>query len=657
MEPIAKILIVDDDETQMRALCEILSDHGYTTAGYLDAKLALTAMQAQTFDIVLTDLSMPVMDGVEFLSAALQIDPHLVGILLTGQGSIETAVAAMKAGAMDYVLKPVKLNALLPVLFRAADVRRLRLENMELRNTVAMHELNQVISNTLDPVTLLDKIVRAALTQFEADEASVMLVDSSTGQLYVAASVGHESQDMLGLRVPMGRGIAGWVALHQEPLVFEGPITDPRFNVGRSRPEIQSSLSVPMITRNHLVGVLNLNCIKKRHVFTQGQIRISTIFTNSAATGVLAARMYDEQHKLDLRYREILRMAADAIISIDEDQKIVVFNHGAEKLFGFKAEEIIGQSINLILPDEIAVAHVEHLRTFVGSQERSRDMVGDNLRGKRKDGSLFGIEASISRHSEGGQQILTAVVRDITEKQQEEMALRAAQVAESANQAKSEFLATMSHELRTPLNTIIGYAEILVEEVDATRDLNLVDIASKIQFAGQHLQSLIDDILDLSKIEAGKMEISSEPTDMDTFTAEISSMVVPLARKNANRFLLEATSGLRRVDTDPLRLRQLLFNLLSNAFKFTENGEVRLKVWQDPDNTFFQVKDTGIGMTAAQLSRIFEPFEQADAKTSRAYGGTGLGLAISWRIAQLLGGEINVHSALNRGSEFTLRIP
>ena len=196
--PLARVLIVDDDPASMGALCDTLRDQGYETTGFTSGEEALRALRESPFDLLLTDLMMPGMDGVALLTQALKIDPQLVGVLMTGKGTIETAVQAMKAGALDYVLKPIKLAAILPVLSRAVGVRRLRLENLELRNTVAIHELNQALAHTLEPNVLLDKIADAALAQFEADEASVMLLTEDGKDLYVAAVRGEQRSTLLG---------------------------------------------------------------------------------------------------------------------------------------------------------------------------------------------------------------------------------------------------------------------------------------------------------------------------------------------------------------------------------------------------------------------------------------------------------------------------
>lgn len=234
--------------------------------------------------------------------------------------------------------------------------------------------------------------------------------------------------------------------------------------------------------------------------------------------------------------------------------------------------------------------------------------------------------------------------------------------AESANIAKSQFLANMSHELRTPLNAIIGYTEILIEDAEYEQRIDAAKDANKVRNSATHLLSLINEILDLSKIEAGKMDVSREPTPLSDVLADIITSTTPLAAPNNNRLIMEIDCDRTLALTDGFRLRQCLLNLMSNACKFTENGKItlRLEVTETDENHRWydiSVTDTGIGISEEQQARLFKPFTQADGSTTRKYGGTGLGLALTREMTQLLGGEVFIESQVGKGSKFTLRIP
>jgi signal transduction histidine kinase len=233
--------------------------------------------------------------------------------------------------------------------------------------------------------------------------------------------------------------------------------------------------------------------------------------------------------------------------------------------------------------------------------------------------------------------------------------------AEEASVAKSTFLANMSHELRTPLNAIIGYCEMLQEDAEENTFDNVKEDLAKVHTAASHLSLIINDVLDLSKIEAGKMVVNIELVDLNSLINEIINIIKPVASRRGNKLDVSINKSHTSIYSDPVKLRQIIYNLLSNACKFSENGKVRLSVGRitKEGKVFYRItiKDDGIGMTEEQISRIFNPFVQADSSITKSYGGTGLGLSISSRLVEMLGGTISVDSMPGQGSTFTIMLP
>ncbi|MGI9069268.1 MAG: PAS domain S-box protein [Pyrinomonadaceae bacterium] len=337
--PVGKILVVDDEPELRSVLVESLQRHGYEATGCGSGRHAIGELLERDFDLLVTDLMMPEMDGIALLKNALEIDPHLVGIIVTGQGTIQTAVDAMQMGAFDYVLKPFRMQTLLPVLTRAMNVRHLRLENVHLRETVAIYGLSQTIAFTLDPKTVLSKLADAALQQSDADEVSILLPTNDGKELYVAMVRGEKRERLLGERVPLEQSIASWVARERTPLILNGEVHDKRFVALWPRAEIRSAISVPMQVANKLVGIINLNVTNRLRPFTLGQMKALTILAGTAAAALESASLYTQVLKTEEKYRSIFENATEGLFQSTSDGRLITANPAFARILGYDSPE------------------------------------------------------------------------------------------------------------------------------------------------------------------------------------------------------------------------------------------------------------------------------------------------------------------------------
>ena len=604
--------------------------------------------------------SRPVEDGKLRYTPDVTQEPAYVPGLSSGS---EVDVPIL---ADDLVLGVIVVESREPQAFGTADLEiltaaaqlaglafaRLNLTRAERRRADEREALLATIgdlSAELELSRLLEAVLARAVTLLGAAGGELATYDEAHGELVIAANHGMQA-DSRGTRLKLGEGAMGLVVKTGEQLIIPDYQTWAGRSVQYARIDARAAVVAPLMIGGRPVGAINVWHVDGARRFSDSDQALLNLFGQQAAIALENANLFSTAQRERQFFEVLVRNSPVAIVVLDLEHRVLSSNPAFEQLYRYSSAEVKGKNLD----DLITTAETRAQAVSYTTRASEHELVQGFGQRRRKDGSMVDVEVLAVPVMIGGERVgMMGLYHDVTE------LLAARRASEAANSAKSQFLANMSHELRTPLNAIIGYSEMLEEEAAERGHEDYVPDLQKIRAAGRHLLALINDVLDLSKIEAGKMELHLDTFELKPAVDAVATTVQPLIEKNGNTLKLELVGELGAIRADVTRVRQILFNLLSNASKFTERGTITLRVHRSNDlpTVVFEVRDTGIGMTPEQLGRLFQAFSQAETSTASKYGGTGLGLAISKMFAEMMGGTIAVASEPGVGTTFTVRLP
>jgi PAS domain S-box-containing protein len=549
------------------------------------------------------------------------------------------------------------------------------LKETEQRSTelATVNTVSSALVGELDLGALIELVGEQIRSVFQTDIAYVALLDKENGIINFPYQYGQQLDP-----IQLGQGLTSRIIQSGSPLLINREMEQHRQKLGTALVGKRSRayLGVPIFVSGEAIGVISVQSTTQEGLFTENDQHLLSTIAANVGIALQNARLFDEirhqkryAQESQRRLADIINFLPDATFVIDHEGKVIAWNHAIEKMTGVAASEMLGKGSyeyaipfyaerRPILIDLVHLPHEEMKNKYSHIHRTGETLTGEAYTPALKDGARYLYATASALHDAQGNVVgAIETIRDITDRKHTEEELKKARAsAEQANQAKSAFLANMSHELRTPLNAIIGFTRIVRRKAEGVLPEKQTENLDKVLTSADHLLNLINTVLDIAKIEAGRMDVLAANFRIGALIDLCFNTAQPLLKPTVV-FEKRVDENLNTIYSDQDKIRQIVLNLLSNAAKFTHAGKILLEANQDGENLRISVRDTGIGISAEALPRIFKEFQQADNTTTRQYGGTGLGLSISRNLAHLLGGDLTVESEQGKGSTFTLVIP
>jgi two-component system, OmpR family, phosphate regulon sensor histidine kinase PhoR len=630
-------ILIADDSAEIRKFIEqtILKPAGYTVYSVGDGMSALTLIRELRPDVVLTDQHMPSLQGLDLVRRVKRDLPLLPVILMTAEGSEALAVEAMRAGADDFLVKPFDAEHLLAAVGRALAAAhrgqqvieakaeaRASTQSLErqLHELEALAHIGRTVTAMLDLDQVLTTVVESAVGLTEAEEGSLLLLDEESGELTMRASMNFDDEFARTFRLRVEDSLAGQVIASGQPVILDEGAPQKI----KTSYLVHSLLYVPLRARGKTIGVLGVDNRKAGRTLTKQDMTVVMAMADYAAIAIENARLFNRSEAERVKLETILTQTEDGVIVVDADNRLLLMNRTASEALEAH-EPLVGRSLVETLDHPQILA----LLRAPGNAPRREEI-------ELKDGRV--VNAQRTPIEGVGQAV---VMQDITH-------------LKELDRIKSEFVTTVSHDLRSPLTAILGYVE-LIERTGQVSDQQR-EFIRRVRSSVEQITALISDLLDLGRIEAG-LDSARENTPL----AVLARYAVETLRNTADmrQVTLEANlpEDLPLVNGDPIRLRQMIGNLLDNAVKYTPaGGRVGIEAAAEADQVILRVTDTGPGISPADQPYLFDKFFRA-SNAPDDISGTGLGLSIVKSIVDSHNGRIWVDSALGKGSRFTVVLP
>ena len=637
-----RILVVDDDPNIREACVEYLKMNRYSVDESKNGEECLRQLKQDYYQIILTDLMMPGIDGIGVLKAVKKEYPQSDVIIMTAYGTIENAVEAMKLGAYDYITKPFKIDELGMLIDRCLEKQRLAREVDELKEVVNLYEVSKAISSLMDLDQLLSRIIKLATDTLGADGGSIMLFDQETGKLIVKAASGRREDMVMGKKLDIGERVAGYAAEKSEIVKIDGNLKDdPRFSNLEQFDGIHSGITIPLVRKDKLFGIINVHRTEKKDAFTRKDVDLLSIFAAQSAIAIDNAYLFSTLQQEKEKIEAVFRGMEDGAIVTDAQLNIIMLNSSTERLLNIKREECLGNNLLGFIPDFQPSIPWKEL------ERKEEKVVNFDLVRTTGKTLLLSVVATKIRNEEGKLLGQIMVLRDVTDEKKEEL-------------VKRNFLNLISHKLRNPLTTILGYLPFLQEKMKILGESEK-EVLEVIEKEGLILSSHVDKLLMFTLLEREYLEIKKEKVDIKSLVETALEMIASLIKVNMAEVEIDSGLGdIGEVYVDKLKIQDVIENLVENAIKFNDKKRKKVKIsGRFVDDKFIQmeISDNGPGVPSEEHEKIFQKFYQVEEYFTGKVEGTGLGLPLAKRLVEAHGGRIWVESKLGEGSTFYFTLP